>query len=275
MRKEMNLSMFTRKSVFAAASAAAVLAFAGCTSSSIGNLVSGATGGKGQVRAIDAAPAAPGPLSMLIANTTVNSNLSPSTPVGIYALVGAGNQNIQITPTNIPTQTQSIAASTFYTMVVAGEPGQADFGMYLLEDTNSTASPSTVRFKVNDAAPAPGPIDVYVYQGARPATPTVPGLTVGKDSGSIANAPGNSYIPTLGSATVLPSGSYTIAVTPAGNPGTTLFSGSANLTTGNSYSYTIGDVSSGSPSAVQVILAIDQPSQSANQSNLMSAARLP
>lgn len=267
--------MFTRKSVLAAASAIVVLAFAGCTSSGIGNAISGATGGKGDLRAMDAAPAAPGPLSMLVANTTINSNLTASTPVGVYALVGAGNQNIQISPTNVPTQTQSIAASTFYTMVLAGEPGQADYAMYLLEDTNSSPSASTVRFKVNDAAPAPGPIDVYVYQGAQPATPTVPGLTVGKDSGSIANAPGNAYIPTLGSATVLPSGSYTITVTPAGTPGTILFTGSANLTTGNSYSYTVEDVSSGSPSAAQVILAIDQPAQVSNQASLMSASRLP
>jgi hypothetical protein len=266
--------MVTRKSIFAAASAALLFAVAGCTSGGINNLVSGATGGKGQARAIDAAPSAPGPLSMLVANTTINSGLTASMPVGVYASVGAGNQTFQISPTNIPSSTQSIAASTFYTLVVAGEPGQADFGMYLLEDTNSTASASTVRFKVNDAAPAPGPIDVYVYQGVMPGTPTVAGLTVGKDSGSIANPPGNSYIPTLGSSTVLPSGSYTITVTPAGNPATKLFTGSANLTAGNSYSYTIEDVPSGSPTAAQVILAIDQPAPSSNQSNLMSVARI-
>lgn len=265
--------MFIRKCIFAAASAATLLAVAGCTSNGINNIISGATGGKGQARAIDAAPSAPGPLSMLVANTTVNSGLTASTPVGVYALVGAGNQNFQITPTNIPASTQSIAASVFYSFAVAGEPGQPDFATYLFQDTNSSINPSTVRYKVNDAALAPGAIDVYFYQGTLPALPTVPGLTVGKDSGSIANAPGNAYIPTLGSSTIVPSGTYTITVTPAGNPSTTLFTGSANLTVGNSYSFTIEDVPSGSASAAQVILAIDQPTQNANQSNLMSVAR--
>jgi hypothetical protein len=252
------------------------LVIAGCTSASVGNAISGATGGRGDLRAIDAAPSEPGPLSLVVASTTINSNLSASVPVGTYALIGAGNQNIQISPTNVPTVSKSFAASVFYTAALVGEPGQADFGLYIFEDTNATASSATVRYKVNDAAPAPGPIDVYVYQGATlPNLPTVPGLTVGNDSGSITNPPGNSYIPTLGSATILPTGVYEITVTPAGNPATTLFHRSITLTAGKSYSFTVEDVPGGSPASAQVILAVDQPVQTNNQSNLMSLIRQP
>jgi hypothetical protein len=254
----------------------AALAIAGCTSSSVGNAIAGATGGKGDLRAIDAAPSEPGPLSLLVANTTINSGLSASVPVGTYALVGAGNQNVQISPTSVGTVTKSFAASVFYTAALVGEPGLADFGLYIFEDTNANASAGTVRYKVNDAAPAPGPIDVYVYQGATlPNLPTVPGLTVGNDSGSIPNPPGNSYIPTLGSATILATGVYNITVTPAGKPATTLFTGSATLTAGKSYSFTVEDVPGGSPASARVILAVDQPAQSSNQSNLLSLTRLP
>jgi hypothetical protein len=254
----------------------AALVVAGCTSSSVGNAISGATGGKGDLRAVDAAPSEQGPLSLVVASTTINSGLSASVPVGTYALVGAGNQNVQISPTNVPAVSKSFAASVFYTAALVGEPGQADFGVYIFQDTNATASPGTVRYKVNDAAPEPGPIDVYVYQGATmPNLPTVPGLTIGNDSGSIANPPGNSYIPTLGSATILPTGVYEITVTPAGKPTTTLFHGSATLTAGKSYSFTVEDVPGGSPSAARVILAVDQPAQTNNQSNLMSLVREP
>lgn len=260
----------------AAALAAITLVASACTSSSVGNLISGATGGKAQVRAIDASPSEPGPLSLVVANTTINSDLTTGTPTGTYALVGAGNQNFQIVPTSIPALTKSVAASVFYTVAIVGEPGLADFNIDMFQDTNSAQSAGTVRYKVNDAAPAPGAIDVYVYQGATlPTLPTVPGLTVGNDSGSIANPPGNSYIPTLGSSTILASGTYVITVTPAGVPGTTLFTGSANLSVGNSYSFTVEDTPGGSSTSVQVILAIDQPVQTSNQSNLLSVVRKP
>lgn len=255
---------------------ALALAATACTSSSVGNLISGATGGKAQVRAIDASPSEPGPLSLVVANTTINSGLTAGTPTGTYALVGAGNQNFQITPTSIPALSKSVAASVFYTFAIVGEPGLADFNTYMFQDTNSQATASTVRYKVNDAAPAPGAIDVYVYRGATlPTLPTVPGLMVGNDSGSIANPPGNSYIPTQGSSTILSSGTYVITVTPAGVPGTILFTNSANLSVGNSYSFTVEDTPGGNAASVQVILAVDQPAQTSNQSNLLSLTRKP
>jgi hypothetical protein len=253
----------------------AALLIAGCGSGAVGNAISGAQGGKGDLRAVDAAPDAAGPLSMQVANTTINSGLSDSTPVGPYASIGAGLQNVKISPTNVPAQSKSFAASTFYTAALAGEPGAADYGMYIFQDTNSLPSASSVRFKVNDAAPAPGPIDVYVYQGSLPNTPTVAGLTAGNDSGSIANPPGNSYIPTTGSATALPAGTYNVTVTPAGNPATTLFTGSAPLNTGVSYSFTVTDVSGDSPSAAGVIMAQDQPMETSNQANLLNYANRP
>jgi hypothetical protein len=255
---------------------ATILVLAGCTSSSIGNTIAGASGGKGQVRLLDASPNEPGPLSLVVASTTINSNVTPSTPIGVYAQVGAGTQQFQIMPTSVPAVAKSIAASTFYTVVLMGEPGQADFGEFIFQDTNSLQSASSVRYKVNDAAPLPGPIDVYVYQGSTlPTTPSVAGLTSGSDSGSITNPPGNSYIPTQGSSTVLPSGMYSITVTASGVPTNVLFSGSANLSVNNSYSMTVEDNPSGSATSVGVILAIDQPVQPSNQTSLMTALRKP
>jgi hypothetical protein len=248
----------------------------GCTSASVGNLIAGATGGKAQVRLIDAAPQAPGPLSLVVANTAINTGLTASTPVGTYAYVGAGIQSLQVSPTNVPAVSKSVAASTFYTVALAGEPGTPDYAEYIFQDTNALPAPNTVRFKVNDAAPAAGPIDVYVYTGSvRPSSPTVAGLTPGNDSGSLPTPPGNAYIPPEGSMTSLPAGTYTVTVTPAGAPATTLFTGSLNLTVNTSYSFTVEDAANGGSSSVQVIAAIDQPVQVSNQANLLTVARLP
>ncbi len=200
----------------------------------------------------------------------------PTTPIGVYSSVGAGTQAFQIMPTNVPAVSKSIAPSTFYTIALLGEPGASDFNEFIFQDTNSLQSPGTVRFKVNDAAPLPGPIDVYVYQGATlPNLPTVADLTEGNDSGSIANPPGNAYIPPQGTATKLPSGIYSVTVTRAGSRASVLFSGAANLSAGNSYSFTVEDAANSQPSSAQVVLAIDQPMQSVNQANMLSIARRP
>lgn len=254
--------------------AAAILSAAACSSGSVGNALSGLSGGTGNARLINASPNTAGPLALVVANATINSGITTATPVGTYASVKAGTQSFLISPTAVPAQSKSIAASTFYTVALVGEPGSPDYGEDIFQDTNSLQNSATVRYKVNDAAPAPGSIDVYVFQGTTmPATPTVAGLTAGTDSGSIPNPPGNSYIPAQGSNVVLPSGTYNIVVTPAGVPSTTLFSGSAALSTGFSYSFTIEDATGGTPSSAQVILAIDQPMQTSNQSNLLTDIR--
>jgi hypothetical protein len=266
--------MRSQKSLLAMALVAVAFALASCTSSSVGNTIAGAAGGKAEARLVDASPAEPGPLSLLVASTSINSGITTATPVGVYETVGAGTQQFQISPTSVAPVSKSVAASTFYTVVLLGEPGQPDFGEDIFQDTNSIQSASSVRYKVNDAAPLPGPIDVYVYQGGSlPTTPSVTGLTVGNDSGSIANPPGNSYVPTMGSATILPSGVYNVTVTAAGQPTTVLFTGSADLSVNHSYSLTIED--NASPSSANVILAVDQPAQATNQSSLMTDARHP
>lgn len=73
--------------------------------------------------------------------------------------------------------------------------------------------------------------------------------------------------------TSLPAGTYTITVTQAGAPSTTLFSGSLKLSVSMPYSFTVEDAATGSSSFVQVIAAINQPLQVANQANLSTAAR--
>ena len=254
---------------------AATLVLVACSGGTVGNIIAGAAGGKGQVRLVDASPDSAGPLSLVVAATTINSGVSSATPFGIYAQVGAGPQTFTITPSTVPGVNKSIAASTFYTVVLGGQAGNGTLAEYIFQDTNSVQSPTSVRFKVDDAAPALGTIDVYVYQGATlPATPTVAGLTAGQDSGSIASPPGNSYIPPQGSATTLPSGVYTITVTAAGVPGNVLFTGSATLNVNSSYSFIVGDSTAG-PGTARVLLAVDQPPVGSNQSSILTSSRQP
>ena len=244
--------------------------------SGINNIIGGASGGKGFARLVDASPNTVGPLSLVVAATTINSGVTTSTPFGVYASVGAGPQSFTITPTSIPGVNKSITPSVNYTAVVLGEQGQPNYGEFIFQDTNALQSPSTVRFKVDDAAPLPGPIDVYIYQGASlPGTPTVAALTVGNDSGSIPSPPGNAYIPPQGSATVLPSGAYNVTVTVAGSPSTVLFTSVANLSVNNSYSFIVEDSPAAVPTQAKVILGIDQPPQAANQASLMTLVRRP
>ena len=238
--------------------------------SSLSNVLTGAGGGKAQARLVDASPTTSGTLSLSVANTTINSGITSSMPIGTYASVSSGPQVFQIVPSTVTAVRKSVSPSTFYTVVLLGEQGMANYGEFIFEDTNSLQSATTVRYKVNDASPQAGPVDFYLYTGSTlPLTPSVAGLSVGTDSGSITNPPGNSYIPTLGSSTVLPSGTYTVTVTAAGSPKTVLFTGTATLTVGRSYSFTIEDAKSGAGGAANVILAIDQPVQGSNQSNLM------
>ena len=100
-----------------------------------------------------------------------------------------------------------------------------------------------------------------------PTTPTVPALPLNQDSGSEQNATGNAYIPTLGSSTTLPTGTYNIAIVPQGsvpNGTSDLFDGSTSLTVNNSYSFTIEDVNS-TQNNIGVLLSIDEPFQTQNQ----------
>ena len=236
----------------------------------LSNVVSGVTGGKAQVRLLNASPQTTTPLSLSVANTTINSGITNATPVGVYSSVNTGNQTFAIVPSTVTAVSKTLSPSTFYTVVLLGEPGQPNYGEFIFQDTNSIQSPGTVRYKVNDASPQAGPVDFYLYQGSTlPTTPSVGGLTVGTDSGSISNPPGNSYIPTLGSSTLLPSGVYKVAVTAAGNPSLMIFTGTASLTVNHSYSFTITDNAAGMAGHANVIAAIDQPAPATNQGNLM------
>ena len=245
------------------------LSLAACNGG-LSNVVSGVSGGKAQARLLDASPKTAGPLSLSVASTTINSGVTNSTPVGVYASVNTGSQTFQVVPSSVTAVSKTISPSTFYTVVLLGEPGISNYGEFIFQDTNSIQSPGTVRYKVNDASPQAGPVDFYLYQGATlPVTPSVGGLTVGTDSGSIANPPGNSYIPPMGASTLLPSGVYNVAVTAAGRPTTVIFTGTASLVVNHSYSFTITDNAAGTAGGANVILAIDQPAPATNQSNMM------
>jgi len=254
--------------------AAAVATAAGCNG--LGNTISGSLGGSGNARLIIASPKTTQTgIALQADHGTINSGLSASAAIGTYAKVNAGNVSFDIntgagTSDLVPAINVNIAASTNYSIVLEGEPGLSDYMAVSFADTNALNNSQTVRFKVNNAAPnLATPVDVYVWLSsqAMPTTPTVPALPLNQDSGSEVNAPGNAYIPTLGSGTILPSGTYNIAIVPQGtipNGTSDLFDGSTGLNVNISYSFTIEDMNS-TQNNIGVLLSVDEPFQTQNQ----------
>jgi hypothetical protein len=255
--------------------AATGLALAGC--SSVTHLVGGLGGGKGEARLVVASLTTPqSNISLTADGGTINSGLSAVTPIGVYAQVGAGQETFAVntgtgtanlvSPINV-----SVAASTNYSIVLEGEPGSADYIAFGFQDTNALNNAATVRFKVNNAAPnLTSAVDAYVWLSTSsiPPTPTVATLGLNQDSGSVANAPGNAYIPQQGSPTLLPAGVYDVAIVPAGtvpNGSTDLFDGQTSFALNTSYSLTIAD-NNATANNIAVLASIDEPFQSSNQS---------
>jgi len=254
--------------------AAAVATAAGCNG--VGNAISGTFGGSGNARLIIASPKTTQTgIALQADHGTINSGLSASTPIGTYAKVNAGDVSFDVntgagTSDIVPAINVNIAASTNYSVVVEGEPGLTDYMAVSFADTNALNNANTVRFKVNNAAPnLATPVDVYIWPAAQamPTTPTVPALPLNQDSGSEQNPPGNAYIPTQGSSTTLPTGTYNVAIVPQGtipNGTSDLFDGSTGLNVNTSYSFTIEDNNS-TQNNIGVLLSIDEPIQTQNQ----------
>jgi hypothetical protein len=267
---------------FVATLACAALFAAGC--GGLGNAISGAFGGAGKARLIVASPTtAQTTIALLADQGIINSGLSASVRTGPYAKVNGGNVTFDIndgpsTSDLVPAINVSIVSSTNYTIVLEGEPAGLDYQAVSFQDTNALPNAATVRLKVNNAAPnLATPVDVYIWPstGVMPGTPTVPGLGLNQDSGSAASHPGNAYIPTLGSPTVFPAGTYSVAIVPQGgvpNGTTDLFDGtSSSLSLGTSYSFTVEDLD-GTQNNIGVILSIDEPFQSGNQLSIVRHA---
>jgi hypothetical protein len=262
-------------SLFVAAVAASV-ALAGCNGAN--NAISGAFGGSGDARAIDASGSTNDTnLSLTADNTQINTGLNATTPVGVYSKVSAGNISFGMndgagTASVTSGISVSVAPSTNYSIVLEGEPGAPDFILFGFADTNALPSANTVRFKVNDAAPnMPTNADVYFWPTGNgiPSSPIVSNIGLNQDTGSMPDAPGNAYIPATGSSQTIAAGTYNVAIVPTGtvaNGSTDLFDGTTpmlNLNT--SYSFTIGD-NSATQNDIGVILATDEPFTNSNQS---------
>ncbi|HEY7980920.1 MAG TPA: hypothetical protein VID19_05505 [Candidatus Eremiobacteraceae bacterium] len=252
---------------------AAGLALSGC--SSVANRIAG-FGQHGFARLIVASPTTVTTGIALEADGgVINSGLSTTTPIGVYSNVGATSIKFDVntgagTQDLVPAINVSVAPSTNYSIVLEGEPGASNYIAFGFQDTNALNNAATVRFKVNHAAPnVVGPIDVYVWLSTTsiPGTPTVPGMLLNQDSGSVANAPGNAYIPQQGSNSTLPAGIYQIAIVPAGtvpNGSSDMFDGSTSFVLNTSYSLTIQDVDA-TPNHINVLTSIDEPFQGSNQ----------
>jgi hypothetical protein len=256
--------------------AALTLALAGCKSTN--NLINGTTGSSGLARMVVASGSTTDSnLTLLADNGTINSGLSVGTPVGVYSKVSAGSITFTINDGSgggnlVPGIDVDVNASTNYSIALEGEPGQGDYIAFGFQDTNPAPSVTTVRYKVNNAAPnLATPVDFYIWPAgtAIPGSPQVTGLPLNEDTGSMTDAPGNSYIPMTGSATVLAAGQYDVAIVLTGtvpNGTTDLFDAETPaLAVNTSYSFTIED-ENGTQNNIGVVLAIDEPLQSTNQS---------
>lgn len=251
------------------------VALAGC--SSVANRIGG-LGQNGDARLIDASPAtAQTGIALEADGGVINSGLSATTQIGVYSAVGATSIKFDVntgsgTTDLVPSINISVVPSTNYTIVLEGEPGSSDYRAFGFQDTNALPNSATARFKVNNAAPnLTTPVDVYVWLSTTtmPTTPTVPGLELNQDSGSSATKPGNAYIPQQGSSTLLPAGTYNIAIVPAGgipNGTTDLFDGSTSFALATTYSLTIQDLDA-TPDHVGVLTSIDEPFQGSNQTS--------
>jgi hypothetical protein len=268
-----------RSTIVGALSLMLTVTVAACGGTGIGNAITGALGSTGMARLVDASPTTNQSLSLTADSATIDSGVSTNTPIAPYSRVSAGSINFAAPPTSA-TDTSSIAASTNYSIALEGEPGLADYQLFGFADNNALPKSDTVRFKVNNAAPDLSTnVDVYVWQSINtiPGVPTVADLALNQDSGSVANAPGDSYIPkSTDSTTVFPSGTYDVAVVQTGalpNGTTDLFDGSVALTMGNSYSMTIADGVNGGTNNVVLVAGIDEPLQSTVQTNMFSLQR--
>ncbi|HXW77347.1 MAG TPA: hypothetical protein VEJ20_08060 [Candidatus Eremiobacteraceae bacterium] len=262
--------------------AAAVVLLAGCNGNSVGNTITGTFGQSGMARMIDSSPSTTQTLSLTADGGTIDTGVTGSQPFAPYAKVTAGSITFAAPPTS-ESETSSIAASTNYSVVLEGESGLVDYKLFGFADTNATPRSTTVRLKIDNAAPdLSTAVDVYVWVSTNsiPNVPFVADLALNQDTGSVNNAPGNAYVPpSSDTTTVFPTGTYDIAIVQTGsvpNGTTDLFDGSVSLSIGNDYSLVIEDSASGAVNDIGVIGGVDEPLQTSNQSSLMlSVSRHP
>lgn len=266
-------------SSFLVAAVVASTALAGCNSTN--NAISGAFGGSGDARAIDASGTTNDTnLSLTADNTQINTGLSSSTPVGVYSKVSAGNISFGMndgagTASVTSGISVSVSPSTNYSIALEGEPGAPDFILFGFQDTNALPSANTVRFKLNNAAPNMATnADIYFWATGTsiPTSPMISNIGLNQDTGSMANPPGNAYIPATGSSQTIGAGQYNVAIVASGtvaNGSTDLFDGTTPMLNVNtSYSFTMGD-NSATQDDIGVILATDEPFSSSNQSRVI------
>ncbi len=251
---------------------------AGCGGSNgLGNTIGGNFGAQGATRLIDASEQSGGPFTLTADGIVINSGIDPGVQIGNYALVNAGTHNFSVQPGGQNTNT-SVAASTNYSEVLEGEPGSSNYQLFGFRDANPLLYSNLFRVKINDAAPdIRGPVDFYLWPvgSAVPFSPLVAGLTLNTDSGTVAGAPGDSYVPRstdpAPAAMFQVSGDFNLAVVPSGlrpNASTDLLEATGQLDVGSDYSFTLEDAAAGSFNSMDVLVSIDAPQIGGNQSSL-------
>jgi Domain of unknown function (DUF4397) len=170
-------------------------------------------------------------LNVLIDGKTVSSNLAYGSSTG-YLSVSPGSRHLQLEPagttTNVLDQTLDLSGNT---TVIAANFAANITSLVLTDDTSAAAS-GNFKLRIVNAAPAIGPVDVYVVPPGTDLTtvsPVVSGLNFESNSDYLSIAAGN----------------YTVEFTPPGSILVLLSAGPTNFAAGQNRTVVALDVPAG------------------------------
>jgi hypothetical protein len=139
----------------------------------------GGSGGKAQIRAMDATPQE-SEIDVSVDSNSFASNVAYGTASG-YSSVGSGSHTLQIYPSGVATpyidETISLTSGDKYTVLSANVLPSAN--ALLLKDENSTPASNTAELRIVNASPALGTVDIYIVSPGTDlstVSPTISGL---------------------------------------------------------------------------------------------------
>ena len=160
-----------------------------------------------QLRVLQASPDETTTLNVLLDGNTTFSNLALNTPTN-YSAVNSGSRHLQVEASDSSTpvidETVTLNRATNYTLITASFA--TSLTPIFLTDTQTAPGSGDFQFRLVNAAPSAGPVDIYVV------TPGTPAGSVPPTASSLLFTSATSY-------QVLTAGTYDIIFTQAGFPG--------------------------------------------------------
>ncbi len=226
--------------------AGAALALAGCFSSSSNNN-RGSSGPAADIRVLHAAADVPA-VDIYVEGDLAVPSLAFGEATG-FTSVPAGALTIDIRAAGAPADSAPVFSETVtpadgmtYTLVAYGLLGDDSFELLVIPDEQATPADDNLRLFVLHAAPAVGPVDVYLGTGDELGSATLTEFAPQDDT--------DGYLE-------VPAGAYRIRITPAGSDTVAYDSGIVDLQAGLSYFVAALDRESGFAPASTVALLGD------------------